>query len=404
MSLLWRNRSFLLLWTGQTLSLLGLQISGLALPLLVLALTGSAFQAGLIAAMGALLTVVIGLPAGALVDRWNRRMVMIICDLVRLLAIASVPLAWSTGYLTIAQLYAVLLIERAASIFFGNAEFSSLPHVVPAPQLPQALSLITITDSILSVLGPGLAGFIISLGRSMLDGLSLAYLVDSFSYLASVLTLGLIRIPLQADRPQTRNQSLWGDIANGLHFLWAERRLRVLAMLGLSLAVIGSPVYLALIVLVREQLDMDARTIGLIFSIAAIGGVVGSAISPWINNRLRVGQIIIGGLLLRALATGLLATATSSVVVVAGWALMSLLWPIEAIALVSYRLALVPEELRGRVNSAFQILEAGAVVGLSMGGMVMDAFGPAATLWITAAGLSVTAIIVSFTDIRQVRR
>lgn len=128
---LWANSDFLRLWGGQVISTAGSGMSRLALPLLVLALTNSPVEAGLIAAAQTVPFIVLGLPAGALLDRLNRKAVMIICDAARCLAFGSVPLVWALGHLTMAHLYAVALVEGASLVFFNIAQLAALPRVVP---------------------------------------------------------------------------------------------------------------------------------------------------------------------------------------------------------------------------------------------------------------------------------
>jgi MFS family permease len=137
---LWRNREYLLLWGGQMVSSVGSQVSLLAFPLLLLALTHSPAQAGLIGALRGLPYLLLGLPAGALVDRWDRKRVMIICDSGRALALGSIPLALALGHLTVLHLYLVSLIEGTLFIFFNLSETACLPRVVSEEQLPAAVA------------------------------------------------------------------------------------------------------------------------------------------------------------------------------------------------------------------------------------------------------------------------
>ncbi len=176
---LWRNVDFLLLWSGQTVSTLGTNISSLALPLLVLALTHSPALAGLLAAARQLPYLLLSLPAGALVDRWNRKRTMIVCDLVRWLALGSVPLAFALGHLTLVHLYLVAFLEGAAYVLFSLAQISALPHVVTERQLPRAYALDTTTEYMGTLLGPSLSALIIGLVPIVQLGAVLAYLVDS---------------------------------------------------------------------------------------------------------------------------------------------------------------------------------------------------------------------------------
>jgi MFS family permease len=176
---LWRHRDFLLLWSGQAISILGTSVSTLALPLLVLALTLSPTQAGFIAATQTTPYLLFSLPAGALVDRWNRKTVMILCDAARLLA-------YLLGHLFLLHLYLVAFISGTAFVFFNSAQVAALPRVVPSALVPRANAWNASAESAAILIGPGLSGFIISLARTIVGGAMLAYLLDSISYWHSV--------------------------------------------------------------------------------------------------------------------------------------------------------------------------------------------------------------------------
>ncbi|HEV3312737.1 MAG TPA: MFS transporter [Chloroflexota bacterium] len=135
---LWRNRDYLILWSGQAVSALGSGVSEIALPLLVLAITHSPIQAGIVAALGGLPYPLLGIPAGVLVDRWDRKRVMIVCDSANALAMVSIAVAVVIGRVSIAQFYVVALITGTAYVFFSLAEIAAIPSIVPADQLPTA--------------------------------------------------------------------------------------------------------------------------------------------------------------------------------------------------------------------------------------------------------------------------
>ncbi len=132
-------------------------------------------------------------------DRWDRKRVMILCDAARFLAVGSIPLAYTAGRLGVAQLYAVAFVMGLALVFFDAAELAALPRVVPENQLARAAGLNATAASGAYLVGPGLAGVLIGLARSTVPGAALAYLVDSLSYLTSLLTLSVIRLCKASD-------------------------------------------------------------------------------------------------------------------------------------------------------------------------------------------------------------
>ena len=155
----------MLLWSGQVVSNVGTQVSQLAFPLLILALTGSAAQAGFAGALRALPYLFFSLPAGALIDRWDRKRTMIICDAGRAISLASIPVAYALGDLTIVQLYLVSAIEGTLYVFFNIAEAACLPRVVPKEQLPAATAQNMATDGITVLIGPPLGGALYAAGK-----------------------------------------------------------------------------------------------------------------------------------------------------------------------------------------------------------------------------------------------
>ncbi len=399
---LWRSGDFLLLWSGQTVSTFGTSVSTLALPLLALALTHSPAQAGLISAARLLPYLVLSLPAGALVDRWNRKSLMIRCDTLRWLALGSVPLAFALGRLSVAQLYVVAVVEGVANVFFSLAAVSALPQLVTAEQLPDAWALNETSDEAVHLFGPGLAGTIISLGRTTAAGAALAYLADSVSYLASVISLRFIRIPFQAERmPTAERRSLRTEMAEGLRFLWRQRRLRLLALLTTAVNFFQGPIMLAVIVLARDTLHLDVRTLGFVFSMGGAGGLLGAVLASRIKARLRFGQIIVGSAVLWTLSAVTLALAAAPLPLMLGLALMNLLWPAYAVVVVTYRLSLVSDELQGRINSAFRLLSFGAEpLGTALGGLLLVPLGASSVLWLVAGGLGLSALMAAVSDLR----
>ncbi len=183
-----RNRDYLLLWTGRTVSSLGSSVSIIAFPLLILALTHSPAKAGFAGALRAAPYIIFSLPAGALVDRWNRKTVMVTCDTGRALALGSIPVALWTGHLTLAQLYLATVVEGTLFVFFQLAETAALLQLVSREQLAAATAQNEAAYyGVAALLGPALGGVLYQIGRAF------PFVVDAISYAASVFSLLFIR-------------------------------------------------------------------------------------------------------------------------------------------------------------------------------------------------------------------
>jgi MFS family permease len=283
---LWRNRDYLILLSGQAVSAFGSQASQLALPLLILAVTGSPAQAGIVGALRGLAYLLFGLPAGALVDRWERRRLMVLCDVVRALAFASIPLALLTGRLTAVQLYAVSFLEGTLSIFFGLAETAALPRVVPREQLAAAVSQGQAAEATASLVGPALGGMLFGLARA------LPFVADAVSYAVSVCSLFWIRTRFQAERVVER-RPLLAEIREGVGWLWRQPVVRLLMGLSFAINVLygGWPL---LLIELGKHVGASAGTIGLLFSSGGAAAILGAVVAPRVQRRFTVGQIMVG--------------------------------------------------------------------------------------------------------------
>ncbi len=372
---LWRNRDYILLWSGQMISAIGSRVSMLSFPLLVLALTNSPAQAGLIAAMRGLPYALLILPAGALVDRWNRKRVMILCDIGRAIALGSIPLALVLGRLTIAQIYIVSLVEGTLFTFFGLAETACLPQVVSKEQLPTAAAQGMVIDSVSELIGPSIGGVLYGIGRAV------PFLTDAISYGASVVSLLCIKAKFQEDRnPEPLH--LWADIKEGLGWLWKQPLLRFLALLtgGMIAPVIG---YSLILIVIAQSQHASAFTIGVIFACGGIGSILGSFLVPPLQKRFSFGQIMIVSTWIWALTWLLFAVAPNPLILGIVTAVSFIVVPIFMSVQFGYRLAIIPDHLQGRVNSVFRLIAFGSEpLGLAITGILLQAFGPITTVLI----------------------
>lgn len=374
---LWRNRDYLLLWSGQAISLIGTQVSQLAFPLLILALTHSPFQAGIAGTLKALPYLVLSLPAGALVDRWNRKRVMILCDSGRALALGSIPLALVLGHLTFIQIYLVALIEGTLYVFFNLARVSCLPHVVTPAQLPAAVASNETTTNLGYLLGPSLGGLLYGLGRMV------PFLVDALSYLASVLSLRLIRTEFQEVRAASSSR-LWEAIREGLIWLWHHPLIRLLALLTAIGNLADFGVGLTVIVLAQQQ-HASSFGIGLMVACGGVGGILGSLVANVVQHHGTLRQILVGVHWVWGLLLCCIALAPNPWIIGILLGLIELVVSIALVALSSYRLATIPDALRGRVTSVYNLLIiTGQPLGLTLAGVLTQAIHPAPTMLLFA--------------------
>lgn len=400
---LWRNRDFLLLWAGQAISSIGTQISSFALPLLVLALTNSPAQAGLLTALQRTPYLLFSLPVGVLIDRWNRKRVMLLANALRCAVYALVPAAFLLDHLTLPLLAVVALLSGAAYVFFDLADNSSFPRIVTPAHLPNASALMEGTLSAADLVGPGIGGLIIGLARTVVSGAALAYLADSISYLASVLGLLWIGTPFQASRAGQAKVSLRAEVMAGLRFLLAHPRLRVLALLTMGITLLTNATMLAVIVLARSALRINALTLGLIFAGGGLGGVLGAVLMPWLGARATIGWRLLGCALLWAASAALLALAQSTLLLVAGWAILTMMNPIYFATSYAYRVSLVDDALQGRVNSVYRLMsQVGLALGPGLGGVLLVISSARTVLWLIAIGFALCVALIGLTGLRAV--
>jgi MFS family permease len=382
---LWRNRDFVLLWTGQTVSVFGSTVSTLAFPLLVLAITQSPAQAGVTAFVAGLPRVVFQLPAGAWVDRWDRRRVMVGCDFGRLLAIASIPLVGVTIGVSFAQLLITALVHGTLSVFFVLAERAALPHVVDSDALPTAVARNQAKIQGAMIAGPPLGGLLFGISRV------LPFVVDAASYVISLITLIGIRAPLQ-DPPAARTGRLRHDIAVGVRFVWADRCLRALSLVSAAVSLLTAGIPLVFIVL-ATHLRASPTLIGVILGVSGAGGLLGAALAPYLVRTVAAGVLNLVGLWLWTgliLAMAMIGTAVVLGPVAAGFAVVG---PALAVVAQTRRTRLVPRHLLGRVYSVNILISRGtAPLGSLLAGLLLSSVGPSTTVVILGAGLGVVAL------------
>ncbi|MGH3490204.1 MAG: MFS transporter [Actinopolymorphaceae bacterium] len=383
-----RNRDFRRLWIGQAFSDLGANMAALAYPLLVLALTGSPIQAGLVGSATLLAQAVLGLPAGALVDRWNRRKLMIGCETVRALSAGFLVVAILDGWASLPLIIAVGVVSSAAGVLFGPAQTAALRHIVPAAQLPRASARIEARTYAAELAGPPLGGALFALTRFA------PFLADALSYIISLVTVLTIRRPLQDERPRQHERLLPATLA-GLRFVVREPFLRATLCAAPLVNAAFAGVMFVLVVVLQERGTPPAG-IGAVQSAILVGGLAGALIAPWLQPRVRMPVLIIVFLWL---IVGLVAAAAAmpgTYAVALPLAFGLLLAPSLNAALFGYQIAITPDAMQGRVDSVLAVLST-ALTPLAplAGGVLVTQLGGRWAFVVFAGVLAVAAVIAS---------
>jgi predicted MFS family arabinose efflux permease len=385
-----RNRDFLLLWSGQAISVLGSRVSSIAYPLLVLALTHSPARTGVAGFASTLPYLLFQLPAGVWLDRWNRRRAMMISDLVRAIALGSIGVAWLAGTLTFGQIAVVGFVEGSMFVIASVAEPAAVAHVVPAQQLPTALAQNEARVRGAMLLGQPLGGLLFGIGEAI------PFLVDAVSYVASLATLRAIRSDFGGgERATFHGRSAWGEMLEGLGWLWRNPLLRDAAWLVAVSNLVFQAGYLVVIVLAQRK-GASPTQIGLIVAGTGVGGVAGSLIAPSVQRRVQPRWVVIGCNWIWALLFPLFAVAPGPLALGAVWAAAAFVGPVWNVVLGTYAIVLVPEALRARVASAELQLAYGAIpIGSLFAAVLLARLSPAAAMSVLAGVMLVTAIVAT---------
>ena len=399
---LWRHPDFLKLWSGQSISQFGTQISQLAIPLAaILVLDASAFQVASLATVEFLPFLLFALPAGVWVDRLRRRPILILSDLGRAGALASIPIAYGLDVLSIEQLYVVGFLTGTLTVFFDVSYQSYLPSLVGRPHLVEGNSLLELSRNAAQIGGPGLGGVLVGVVTA-----PYAILVDAVSFLGSALLLGSIRA--REDAPAVvEHPSMRRELSEGMRYLVGHPYWR-----AISATTAGSNFFWTLagsitLVYAVRTLGMSAQLIGLVFTLGSLGGLFGAVIARPVSRRIGVGPAIVLSSVLFGPALMLVPLAPRSFpepLLVASFFLAgtgAVLYNITAISLMQ---TLTPERLLGRLNATRRFIVWGTIpLGSLVGGFLASRIGLHATLWVGAIGASVFFVPVLFSPVRNVR-
>lgn len=402
---LWRHRDFLRLWGAQSVSVFGSQITGLALPLTAaVVLDASAAEMGLLTAAGTLPYLLIGLPAGAWVDRLRRRPILIAADLGRAALFGMIPLAAALDVLQIGLLYAVALLAGALTVCFEVAYQSYLPSLVSRSELVEGNSRLEMSNSVARVAGPGVAGVIVQVLSA-----PAAILADAFSFLASAALIVSIRHAEPSPAARGPRRGVLREIGEGLRAVLQHPLLRPIAASTAVSNFCTGIVAAVFILFLTDTLHLDAGLIGLTYAVGSLGAVGAAALAATSARRFGLGPSILLGKGLIALSS-LLVPLTGGPIAVAFAMLVAYRVlggagaVISNVNQVSLRQAITPDHLQGRVNATNRFLTwATLPLGSLAGGVLGQWIGIRPALAVGAAGLLLAVAWLFWSPLPAVR-
>ena len=391
-----RNGSFMLLWAGQTASVLGSQFSGIAFPVLAVTLLGAnEFEMGLLSASGNAAFLLVGLPAGAWVDRWRKRRVLITADVVRAIAIGSLPLLWFLDVLAIWHLFIVGLIIGVATVFFDVSYQSYLPHIVDHTLLGPANSALETTNQISRTGGPAVVGVLVDILSA-----PVLIIVDAISFVISAVALRAIP---DDEHPVAKDERrpLRTEIAEGLRFVFHQPVIRRV-VINVTLTNFSFTVMTTLLpLLILRDLGISPSVMGIMMSVASIGGLLGAIATTPIVKRLGEGPVVALSAAIGALASVFMPIAgyadrpTAIAILVCAEFVFTFTVLTYNITQVSARQRLCPPELLGRMNASIRFFVWGVMpLGSLAAGILGTAFGLITTMWIGAVGHVIAALVM----------
>ncbi|WP_399218095.1 MFS transporter [Streptomyces sp. SAJ15] len=397
-----RHLDFRLLLAGAAVSQIGAQVTLVALPLVaVVELDASPMEAGLLTASETAAFLLVGLVAGAWVDRVRRLPVLLRADVVRALAMVSLPIAAWAGALTMAQLYLVALVTGVATVFFDVAHQSYLPTLLPREQLVAGNGALEAARSASQVAGPGLGG-----GLVQLLGAPFALLADALGYLASALFLRGIRTREAAPAPAAQ-ASLRAQILEGLAFVFRHPVLRMIAC-----ATAVANFFTAMLVAVQtvflvRVLELAPGAMGLMMSVSAVGGLAGALCAGALARAVGQARVIWLSTVLSgpfALLWPLAGRGAAAVWFALGSAVVFFGAVVYNVAQVSFRQLLCPDELLGRMNATLRFVVWGTMpLGALAGGAIAETAGPRSAVWVCATGILLVPVPLLLSPLRRLR-
>ncbi|WP_415854087.1 MFS transporter [Sinomonas sp. G460-2] len=402
-----RRPSFLAFWAGQGVSQMGVQLGQLALPVLAVNLLGAReMDLGVLNAASMAAFLVVGLPAGAWVDRWLKRRTMIRADLVRMAAMFAVPLLWWSGELRMWHLFAVAAVVGVATVFFDVAYQSYIPLLVERELVADANGKLEATAQVSRLGGPALGGFLLTLVSA-----PVLFAGEAGGYLVSALCLTRVR-DAETKPERVEGSNLLHEIRDGAGFVVRHPLIRRVVASTAVANLFSSITYVLMPLVILRELGFGPVGLGTMLSIGSVGGIIGALVTPRLAARIGEGPLLPLGLTVGALSVVLFPLALAAgpgplalVLLSAGEFFMSFGVIVYNVMQVSMRQRVCPPRLLGRMNASIRCVVWGVMpIGSLLGGWLGERIGLAPTLWIGVAGAALSCVPVATGPFLRLRR
>jgi MFS family permease len=402
---LWSHPDFLKLWTGQSISELGSSVSQLAIPwLAAFDLHASPIAFSLLGVLGFLPFILFALPAGVWVDRLRRRRILIVGDSARAVLLALIPILWAAGVLRIWHLLVLQFAIGVFTVFFDVAYQSYLPALIEREHLVDGNAKLQLTVSVAQVAGPSMSGGLIAAVTA-----PYAIVGDAISFVASALFMlrmrhreELAELQAGASRPK-----MWPQVKEGLRWVLGSPTLRSIAACTGTGNFFGQAIFSIFVLYAGRVLHLSALEVGGFFAVGSAGAIAGALVASRLQRRLGIGPTIVFTAVLFSVAGLAFPLAPRSFplpVLIVGQAVLGFGTVAYNIAQVSYRQAITPERLQGRMNAAMRWVVWGTIpLGALLGGAIGEWIGLKTALWVGAIGAFPTFLFVLLSPVRSIR-
>lgn len=376
------NKNFTFYLIGIAFSNIGSAFTTFVFPLMILKLTGSAFQVGIVSALSFIPYAILGLPAGALIDRLNKKTIMKCADIIRLISYLSIPVLSFYNMLSIFQIYVVAIISGIGLVFHSISEVSIIPSIVKEEDLASANSYIYATQNVSEFLGPIIGGLLYTY-----MGYSILIFIDSMTFLLSFFSLILIKIETKSifNQEKLSGKNFLSDVKVGFDYLLSNSTIRVMAVVVSLSNLIISPYYIYIVMFVKEDMNQSSQALGLVLGISSLGALIGSLSASFLLKLFNFGKLIVIILFLDTIFRLMLPFSTYIFILIPLLGLTYMTQSILNIAIITLRQKKCSEHMLGRVNSIFKTMVfAFRAIGLFLGGILLENKGGFYALTISA--------------------